>query len=447
MNIVRRILDGDSRSVIVKKNILWSLVLRGISILTFLLIVPLTLDYVSSELYGVWLTISTIILWVGFFDAGFSLGLKNRLAEAIALDNGKRAKQLVSTTYVVMMLIFIPLCLLLLPVVDYVDWPSLLKIDALYEEDILMSMRIVIVAFCIQMIVQVIVTVCASFQQTALSSSFNVIGNALSLIVIWILTKTVHSSLAILTITMAFAPILVMLIGSLILYRGKFKSVTPSLRLFKFSIAKDIFSLGYKFFILRIQVIVITNATNFLISYVAGPVNVTIYSIAHRYLAVAVMFFDIVMGPMWPAFTDAFTKKDYSWMNSTYTKMVKLCSIVIIGILLMIPISPVVYELWIGEEPYIPILMTIMVGICYITQVLSNLNILLINGIGCIKLQTYAAILVSILHIPLSIVFGEFIGAYGVVLSLIIMNTIYAVFSSIQMKKILNQSATGIWIK
>lgn len=90
---------GGQRTLTVKKNIIGSVAIKGCSILIQLLLVPMTLGYLTSELYGIWLTISSIILWLNFFDVGFTLGLKNKLSEALALNDLSRCKALVSTTY------------------------------------------------------------------------------------------------------------------------------------------------------------------------------------------------------------------------------------------------------------------------------------------------------------------------------------------------------------
>ena len=100
---------GNERTQNIKKNIVGSIIIKGASIIIQLLLVPLTLGYLNSELYGIWLTLSSIMLWLSFFDVGFTLGLKNRLAEAIALGNYDKGKSLVSTTYFMMIIIFFPL--------------------------------------------------------------------------------------------------------------------------------------------------------------------------------------------------------------------------------------------------------------------------------------------------------------------------------------------------
>ena len=80
---------GNERSVAVKKNIAVSLVLKCISILVSLQVVPLTIGYVNPTKYGIWLTLSSIIAWLSYFDLGFAHGFRNRFAEAKAKGDMK----------------------------------------------------------------------------------------------------------------------------------------------------------------------------------------------------------------------------------------------------------------------------------------------------------------------------------------------------------------------
>ena len=127
--LLHKFTQGDARSVTIKKNVVASLVIKGVGILTSLLLVPLTIGYVSPELYGVWLTLSSILTWVGFMDIGFSQGLKNKLTEAIALGEWERGRSLVSTTYFMMLIITVPLCVILEIIVPHVNWVSLLNVN------------------------------------------------------------------------------------------------------------------------------------------------------------------------------------------------------------------------------------------------------------------------------------------------------------------------------
>lgn len=444
---INRFFSGNQRSITVKKNIVGSLCIKGISIIISLMLVPMTLGYVSSELYGIWLTLSSIMMWLNFFDIGFTLGLKNKLAEAIALGDWNRGKALVSTTYFMMILIFIPLCILLEFIIPYINWPSFLNVNAIYNDEIIKTLYVLVACFCLQMIVNVLTAVIAAYQKVALSSAFPVMGNFMSLIAIWILTKLCPPSLMALAFAISAMPIFVLLLASAILFHKRFKAVSPNFKSIDKTYIKDLFNLGAKFFLIQIQVVILYQCTNILISNVSGPNEVTAYNIAYKYLGVAMMIYTIILSPLWPAFTDAYTKKDFTWMKNIYGKMVKLYFASAVALILMVVISPIIYHLWIGEKANIPLLMTCCVAIYMLIHSWDTLQVQLINGIGAIKLQTYVTTIGLILHIPLSLFIGQYIGAIGVVISMIIINIIYSSFFTIQISKLLNQKAKGIWVK
>ena len=445
---IQNIISSDSeRTANVKRNILGSLMLKGISILVQLMLVPLTLTYLSKELYGIWLTISSIVLWLNFFDVGFSLGLKNKLAEAIAKGDFTRGKQLVSTTYAMMIIIFIPLgfvCELLIPIVD---WSAMLHASTALNPVLCDAMRILIISFVLQMIFNTLGATVAAFQQTALSYSFAVIGNVISLFVIWLLTIYTHPSLINMAWTISFIPCLVLVISSLILFNGFLKDVRPSLLSFRKSLIKDIFSLGVKYFIIQIQLIVMMQATNLLIANISNPDYVTYYNIAYRYLGTSTMVFSLVMSPLWPAFTDAYTKKDFLWMRSTYSSLSKICLATIITTWIMFVIAPFVYKVWITNEVEIPWQMTFAISIYFTVLMWNSLQSNLINGIGTVKLQSYVTLVGMFCHIPFSYFLGQYIGAYGVVVSMSIITAVYAFFFTTQIRKILCGTASGIWMQ
>lgn len=443
---IRKIFSGNPRSVTVKKNILGSLFIKGCSILISLLLVPMTLGYVSSEIYGIWLTLSSIMIWLNFFDIGFTLGLKNKLTEAIALKNWERGKTLVSTTYFMMIVIFVPLCIILELIIPHINWALFLNINSQYNDEIVKTLYVLAGCFCLQMIVNVLTAVVAAFQKVALSSLFPVIGNALSLIVIYILTKCCPPSLEALAYAISVAPIIVVLIASFVLYNGKFKCISPNFKSINKSYIKDLLSLGAKFFIIQLQVVVLYQSTNILISNVSSPEDVTAYNIAYKYLSIAMMVYTIILSPLWPAITDAYTKKDFQWMNMIYSKMKKVYYLSLLIVLIMIALSSFIYHLWIGQKAEIPFMMTLIVGLYIIINTWDSLQVQLINGIGTLRLQTYVTLIGLVFHIPMSLFLGRYLGAYGVVASMIIITSVYAIVFTIQINKILHLKASGVWI-
>lgn len=447
MNFLSYITNGSERSIIVKKNIIGSLFLKGVSILISLLVVPMTIGYISSELYGVWLTISSILAWIHFMDVGFTLGLKNKLAEALAVNDYRKGKSLVSTTYFMMIVIFIPICLIVLFVNPHINWSTLLNVNSMYNTVIAKTISLLIIFVALQMIVNVFTAVVAAYQKVALSSSFLVLGQVFSLVIIYLLTLFAKPSLVYLAIAFSLIPVIVVWGFSIYFFRTKFKEVSPSMQSVKFIYVKELWGLGAKFFLIQIQVIVLYQTTNILISHIEGPLAVTQYNIAYKLLNVFLMAYTIILTPLWPAFTDAYTKSDYKWMTSIYKKMIIVFYVLCVGLFIVVLCSPYLYHIWVGERVKVPFTLTVCIAVYVIIYSWDSLQVQLLNGIGCVKLQMYVTLIGLVLHIPLSLLLGSYISFYGVVISMSIVNIIYSLFFTIQIRKILTSKATGIWVK
>lgn len=447
MNILTKINSGSQRSITIKKNILWSFLIKGISILTSFLLVPLTLGYVSVEIYGVWLTISSILHWMTYMDVGFTLGLKNRLAEALAKNDYNRGKGLVSTTYYMMVVIFVPFSILLIVASPFINWCNMLNVSQEYSDTICITIQILSLFLSLQMIVNVFVAVVAAHQKTALSQLFQVIGQVCSLIIIACMSKFVEPSLINLTFAYSLMPIVIVALASLYFFRGAMKRISPSYRSVDKRYIRDLWNLGVKFFIIQVQMIVLYQSTNLLISHIGGPEAVTQYNLAYKLLNIISMVYMIILGPLWPAFTDAYTKGDYKWMKNIYRKMtfffLALCGMIIIVTLL----SPFIYKLWVGEKVLIPFILTVVVAIYTIIFCWDSLQVMLINGLGAVKVQSYVVLIGIILHIPLSLFLGRYIGIKGVIVSMSVINLIYSIVFTVQVNKIINNRASGIWLQ
>lgn len=442
-----KLTSSNQRTAAVKKNIVYSLLIKVISIAVSFLLVPMTLGYLNQELYGIWLILSQLVTWFQFLDIGFTNGLKNRLGEAIALNNWERGKILVSTTYAVMFFIFAPLAIIAVLVIPYINWGACLNISEAYNSEIEKAMYVLVSCFCLQMILNVLTAVVAAFQRVALSSFFLVIGNIISLIGVALLSHLVEPSLMALAFAISAIPVVVLFAASLVLFSKHFKKVAPSVHLYDKYYVKDLFGLGSKFFLIQIQMLVLYQTTNILISNVSGPEDVTSYNIAYKYVGMVMMIFTILLQPLWPAFTDAYTRKDYVWMKSIYRKMSRVCLFCISAVVVLVAISHIFYNLWIGDKTDIPFSMTFIVGIYVIVNLWDLLQVNIINGIGTIKLQTYVTFVGLICHIPLSLFFSHYLGAEGVILSMICITILYMVCFTVQVHKLLNRKAIGIWVR
>lgn len=439
-------LENERTSTVVK-NVFWGAGIKGISIIISLILVPMTINFVSSELYGIWLTLSSIIGWLGFFDIGFGLGLRNKLTTAIAHNNYDLGKRYVSTTYLILTVIFGCIGILGYIFAGTIDWCALLNVNAQYQEVLVSTSRIVIATFCLNLVLKLLQNLYQAYQMTAVASGLDTLGQFTSLIAIWILTKTTAPDLNNLAIVFCFTPCILYLLASIFAFAGKFKTVAPSIKTVNLRYAKDIFNLGSQFFLVQIICIILYQATNFIISHYCGPEQVTSYNISYKYLNCSLMALTIVASPLWSAYNDAYAREDYDWMLRIYKRLLKINALIILGILLMIIFSPVVYKLWIGNAVEMPLVVSILVGLYMIAQSISNLHASILNGMGTIRLQIIQAMIQGIIYIPLVIILAKSEQLVGILWALLLVAIIPAIILPIQVTKLLNKRANGIWSK
>jgi O-antigen/teichoic acid export membrane protein len=448
VSIVKNLINrGHSRSINAKKNILFSFLIKGCNIAIGLVLVPLTIHYVKPIQYGIWLTLSSIIGWFGFFDIGLGNGLRNKFAEALAKGEHERARIYVSTTYAILIMIISFALIIFFCINPFLNWARILNAPANMARELSLLAMIVFASFSIQFVLQLISTILVADQKPAKASLFNFFGSVFSLIVIFILTKTTAGNLFYLGLGLATTPVLVFASSSIWFYSHHYKRYAPSLKFVNFKHARDLMGLGVKFFILQIAVIVLYETSNIIISQLFGPGEVTPYNIAYKYFGIISMIFGIVMTPFWSAFTEAWVKKDFVWIKTIMRKLNMLSLFLIIVILGMLALSNFAFRLWVGKEVLVPASISIVLAAYFIIYVRTAIYIYFLNGIGKIKLQLYSGIIGMIINIPLAIFLGRKIGVAGVLLSSTILNGINMIWTVIQYNKIINNRATGIWDK
>lgn len=439
--------SGNARTQIVKRNVLFSAGLRGISIIVSLLLVPMTINFVSSELYGIWLTLSSVISWLSFFDVGFGLGLRNRLTTAIAHGDYEKGKIYVSTTYCILFVIFSIVGVIGYFGAELVDWCALLNISIGFKNVLVTSSRIIIITFCATIILKLIQNVFQAYQMTAAAASIDTVSQILSLASIYILTKTSFPNLNNLALVFCCTPLIVYVCFSLIMYPTRFKQVAPSISYVDFGYAKDLFTLGGQFFLIQIICIILYQSVNFVISHYCGPEQVTTYNVAYKYLNCSLMVFNIIMAPVWSAYNDAIAKNDYDWMRSVYKRLTKLNLLIIMGIIGMILVSPIVYNLWIGDSVSVPFIVSVFIGLYMICQTVSTMHASILNGMSIIKVQVIQAILQGFIFVGSIVIIGHRLNLTGILTIMLITAVIPAIILPVQVNMLLENKAKGIWKK
>lgn len=447
--IRKKFIGTDSRSKKMYKNTVAMIGIRGVSMIFTLISAPIMLHHVDRADYGVLLTLTSIVGWVGYMDVGLGNGLRNKLPEFLAKGDFHSAKKIVSSCYVTLAIYVALIIVIFLMVSPFVDWLGVLNSPTSDAGEIRGLTNVVFIAFCIQFLFGLINSILFAYQMPAFQSLFTFVGQFIALIalVIQVYVFDVTSVLQIGAVNSMIPP-LVLFLGSIGLFRTKLKEIAPSFKLFEFKSVGSILSLGLKFFVLQMITIVLFQANSIIIARVVSPEAVVEYNLAFKYVSLLTMIFTIVITPVWSATTDAYVRKDFAWINKTISLSRKVCiASIFIGVLMVLA-SKFVYGIWLGKGTIDINYSTTSLILLYISfEMLYKVYGTIINGTGKVFAQIILTGVIAIIYIPLAILLGKLFGLSGVLIANAIVFALNYLWSKVQCNKLISQTATGIWNK
>lgn len=446
MNIISKRIK-NKRNRILTTNILFSCIYKIISLSTSLLIVPITINYLSNEVYGIWMTISSMLFWINTFDIGLGNGMRNYLAKALSEKDLQLGQKYISTTLTLLSLIAIALGLLLLIPLFTINFNVFFNTYAINNVDLRNALFVALAFTLLNFVTKNIGLIFVAMQKYAINDLLVVLGNITSLTIIYILTKTTSSNLLYVILAYTVTQCIVYIFAAIPLFT-KHKQLRPNFHCFDWSLSKQIVGKGLGFFSIQISsCLIIFGAANVFITQSCGPTAVTTYNIAYKFFNLIIIAYTIILSPMWNAYTDAYVKGDTKWINKTFNRALKLWGVSVCGGIVMLISCQFFYHLWIGNKVIVPF----TVSLCTLIYVsffnLNNCVTYLINGLNKIRIQIITSLVMTTIYVTTVISLGKHLNIESIVLCMAICYAIMSFIHLYQCKLLIKGKATGIWNK
>lgn len=437
----------DARSAGIKRNIFYSLIIKGASVLIGFLLVPITISYLNEVQYGIWITIASLVAWINTFDIGLSNGLRNKLAQANATGDTTGAVQLVSTTYALLFTIGVAVFAFFAMVGSFFNWNHILNIPASVNYNIWPVFMLTLGAFCLQFALQPLNSILTALHQPFKASLILFIGQLLTLILVCLIGAFSNGNLLLLVGVVAGSPVLALLIANALMFYGTLKPFAPRLNAVTSSSARSLLGIGSIFFLIQIGALVLYETDNIVISATLGPQFVTVFNIPFKYFSIINIIFSIIITPYWSAFTDAYARNDFEWIKQSLKKLRLIwLSFAVVAVLLYL-LADIAYKMWIKDIVEVPDILSLMMMIYTMVQTWMLIHAYLLNGTGKLRVQLILVIITGIINIPLSIWLIKLMGLHGTVISNIVVMLLMSVFLTWQSRLVVTKRATGIWDK
>jgi O-antigen/teichoic acid export membrane protein len=428
-----------NRNIIQKKNILFGITFKGISIFLNFLVVPILILFLGKIEYGVWITIFSIVNWIFTFDLGIGQGLRNKLTEALSVNDNLKASQIISTSYIFISIFSLVILLIGIGFIYFVNFQDLLnykgKSNLYLENFVFLSLFFTIVNFTLSLYKNLYLAVHKSFMVELINVFFQTFY--LIVILIW-LHFNLEKSLINLILIFGVINFIVSVIATFVFFKIQEK-VSFSFINFNLKEGRLLFKLGGKFFIINISLLVILSTDNIIISNLLGPSFVTDYFTIQKVFQVLIVVFTVVLSSSWGLYSEALTNKDFNWIKGNLKKMnIYFLGILIFGVFIFYFIEDIL-NIWIGED-----LVIIPKGLAFCNLLytfifcFTNIYMFFINASNKINLQMYLYIFGALINIPLSIFLVRLLGSStGVIMSTLLCFLPLLIIMPIQSNKII----------
>ncbi|MCX6217768.1 hypothetical protein [Spirosoma sp.] len=388
----------DARSLLIYKNVVQSVVVKGVGILIGFLTIPLTLGYINIQDFGIWMTVTFLTSWFSLIDVSFGNGLRNKLVVFFNTGDVQTARAYVSTLYALSTCIALLLIALFVVIGHYVQWTSVLNIQSPEPRQVNGIITYTLISFSVQLILKPINSILFADQKAAWVGWILLLTNALIVAVIYLGASTFDKSLSVIAHVYNLAPLMVLGLVSVYLFQYVYPEIAPRFTDIDFSLSYELVNLGGKFFILQLISILVFTSGGLFISYFLGSASVGPYSIASKYFSVITILHGILITPYWSAFTDAYVKHDKVWIRQTLRQLNRISvGMTLLAGVMLLAANPI-FRLWVGTNFTVSTALSLSLMIYVVSFVfLSNYNSL-INGTGKIGLLVYVSLVGVVLY-------------------------------------------------
>jgi O-antigen/teichoic acid export membrane protein len=405
-------------------------IVKIFSALINLITVPLTLNYLGAERYGLWMAISSIMALMSFADLGLGNGLINAISKAHGLKSIKEAQIAVSSTFYMLLSISGLLFLIFLIIYPHIEWQNVFNVQSkLAIEESGPTMFVLVITFLINMPLGVVQRIQDGYQEGFKFQIWLIVGSIISLagIIICIYLET---GLPWLVLAFSSGQIIATLFNGILLFSKRRTELRPRLTYFDFTSAKYLFNEGLIFFFLGIFTLLGNATDNIVLAHTLGPTSVAGYEIVKKIFLFS-MFTQFIIRPLWPAFGEAMESGDYNWARKTLTKAIKLS--IFISAIISLPLllfGKQIINIWVGPE-FTPS-WSLLIGF-YVFILLTNYGGVMstfMNSGELIKKQLLIIGLASVCSIILKIVLSINFGVSGIIWATIIGYSIFYIVPS-----------------
>lgn len=419
--------DSERRYVRIAQGVATGLASRGVSVVVSFFSVPLTIGYLGTERYAIWVLLSAVLAWINLAEFGLGDGLLNAVSTARARNEPCLARVFVATTFWIFIAISVILGLGLWLLWPSVDWPGLFSVrSGAVARELSPALTATLAVFLISLPLSVFNKVLFALQEARLANLWATAANLVSFLGLIVVTLS-KSSLVWLVLGYSGSLLAVNVIGTLWLFFRHAPWLRPDLLQVRAEVIGKLSATGGTFFLISLSSLLLLQTDNFIIAHYLAPRAVVQYSITWRLFQYTTLLQALAVTTLWPAYAEAFTRNDTAWIVRTFRgNLIYSVGItaLLVGILTIFGQS--IIRAWAGSDAVPPFVLLLWMGGWSLISCSMTAIGCLLNGSGNSRGQSIYGNITAVANLGLSIVLIQHFGIPGVIAATVIA---YAIFN------------------
>ena len=393
-----------------------TLLARGMTLTVGIVTLPLASSYLGKERYGLWLTLGSFITWISIFNFGLSNSLVNVLARADGRGERETPRLAVSSAFWLITFIaglFILAVLLAAPIVD---WAVILNVSSTQARDELRD-SIILVAVCmaIRLPSSMVIAVYQAYQEGYIYQIWGGIGGLASALGL-IAAIQFGAGLPWLVAVSLGGFIFADLLGAAHQLGWRRRWLRPSWGAFRWLEATRLIKQGLQFWLAQLSAVLMFQVGLLVTSRLFGAGEVASYGTMLRLFALVGAIQTAFVEPLWAAYGEAFTRRDYRWVAETFRHSLRISLLWAIPATLAILVSmPWLLSLLVKADVRMAWSLALAMVVMEIVNAAARCISTLLSGLGAIRMQAIYGPVAGLTNLLLAILLGRLIGPAGVV--------------------------------
>lgn len=374
---------------------------RSLVLVAPFVIMPAMLRYLGDVHFGAWMTAVSLTSMAQFSDLGIGNGLLTRLSAALGRDDNATARMDISSSYVMLSCVALILSAIATTILLLLNMFS----SAAFFTDA-SSVEIIAAAigtFLVGIPTSVIQRVMYAQQQVMLSNLWQIAGAFAS---VGCCSAAIMTKLPAWGAVLAYGlPTALTQIVAAIWFFRRNRELQPSFADATKESGRKLLDLGLRFLALGILTSISLNVDNVIIATNVGPHAVTQYSVPSKVGSLLGLVITTIFLPLWAANGEALARGDLQWVRRNTLRMVWIGGAGVALAALMLTIAGNwIIDRWMGRSFVDQQLILGFLGGLSVTMALASPYQMVLNSLGNIRPQIWAAAAYLAITLPLKFI-------------------------------------------